>query len=89
MDKIFSYCLNGQKLKIVIFSTNPSLYYLSRVVPIMFREAVVMSVHPADRHPLWSQVDLLQSPEKFKNGSKWIKMDQNGSKWIELYCIFQ
>jgi hypothetical protein len=35
----------------------------------------------------WSQVDLLQSPEKTKmdqNILKWIKMDQNGSKWIEL-----
>ena len=79
MDETFSYCLNGRKLKIrlVNFSTNPSLYYLSRDVPIMFREAVVMSVHPADRHPLWSQVDLLQSPEKNK-------MDQNGSKWIKM-----
>ena len=36
-----------------------------------------MSVHPADRHPLWSQVDLLQSPEK-------LKMDQNGSHWIKI-----
>ena len=49
----------------------------------MFREAVVMSVDPADRHPLWSQIDLLQSPEKIKMDqceSKCIKINQNESK---------
>ena len=27
-----------------------------------------MSVYPADRHPLWSHIDLLQSPFKDPNG---------------------
>lgn len=30
--------------------------------PELFREACVMSVDPADGHPLWGHVDLLQGP---------------------------
>ena len=45
----------------------PHLKALS-IIPIMFREAFVMSVHPADWHPLRSHIDLLQSPFKDANG---------------------
>ena len=36
--------------------------------PEMFREAFVVSVDPADRYPLWGQVDFFQSPLQDPNG---------------------
>ena len=57
-------------------------------IPIMFREAVVMSVYPADRHPLWSHIDLLQSPFKDPNSFIYVIVDNCKVKKMTI-CLFQ
>ena len=47
-----------------------------------------MSVYPADRHPLWSHIDLLQSPFKDPNSFIYVIVDNCQVKKMTI-CLFQ